>query len=330
MFNQPKTPEAKLPVTIITGFLGSGKTTLLNHILTQAGDRRVAILVNEFGDINIDSQFLLAVDEDMIELNNGCICCTINNNLTEAVWRILARREQVDYLVIETTGVADPLPIMQTFLASELWSFTRLDAVLVVVDAEAFTPEHFESTAALRQVVYADIVLLNKTDLVNDSQIYTLEQQIQTIRKNPRILHTQFGKVPLSLILDVALPVSETDETISAHSPDHSHTHSHSEHLEADGFMAVSFESDRPFKIKRFQEFLDYCLPPEVFRAKGVLWFIESPERHLFQLSGKRFSLQDDQWRSQPKNQAVWIGRHLNSAQLRQQLSKCLAEVHHE
>ncbi len=329
MFEQPKTPEAKLPVTIITGFLGSGKTTLLNHILTQAGDLRIAVLVNEFGDINIDSQFFIALDENMIELNNGCICCTINNSLAEAVWRILARREQVDYLVIETTGVADPLPIMQTFLASELWSFTRLDAVLAVVDAEAFTPEHFESTAALRQVAYADIVLLNKTDLVNNLQIYTLEQQIQTIRKNPRILHTQFGKVPLSLILDVALQVSETDETISAHFPDHSHAHSHSEHLEADGFMAVSFESDRPFKIKRFQEFLDYRLPSEVFRAKGVLWFIESPERHLFQLSGKRFSLQDDQWRSQPKNQSVWIGRHLSSAQLRQQLSECLAEVHH-
>ncbi|NCJ07812.1 GTP-binding protein [Synechococcales cyanobacterium C] len=328
MFEQPKTPEAKLPVTIITGFLGSGKTTLLNHILTQAGNRRIAVLVNEFGDINIDSQFLIALDENMIELNNGCICCTINNNLAEAVWRILARREQVDYLVIETTGVADPLPIMQTFLASELWSFTRLDAVLAVVDAEAFTPEHFESTAALRQVAYADIVLLNKTDLVSDLQIRTLETYVQTIRQNPRILQIQYGKVPLSLVLDVALQSSEASENSPSHAHDHSYTHS--DHLEADGFMAVSFESDRPFKFKQFQEFLDYHLPEGVFRAKGVLWLAESPDRHLFQLSGKRFSLQDDQWRSQPKNQAVWIGRNLNPTQLRQQLSDCLQEVPHE
>ncbi|WP_404790917.1 CobW family GTP-binding protein [Altericista sp. CCNU0014] len=325
MFQQPKTPEAKLPVTIITGFLGSGKTTLLNHILAQAGDRRVAILVNEFGDINIDSQFLIALDENIIELNNGCICCTINNNLAEAVWRILARRAQVDYLVIETTGVADPLPIMQTFLASELWSFTHLDAVLAVVDAETFTPEHFESTAALRQVAYADIVLLNKTDLVSDLQIHTLETYIQTIRQNPRILHTRFGNVPLSLILDVALQSSEAIENMPSHA--HDPSHAHSDHLEADGFMAVSFESDRPFKLKRFQEFLDYHLPAEVFRAKGVLWFVESPNRHLFQLSGKRFSLQDDRWRSQPKNQAVWIGRNLNPLNLQQLLTDCLETV---
>ncbi|HEY9824738.1 MAG TPA: GTP-binding protein [Stenomitos sp.] len=329
MFEKPKTPEAKLPVTIITGFLGSGKTTLLNHILAHAGDRKIAILVNEFGDINIDSQFLIALDQNMIELSNGCICCTINNNLTEAVWRILARRDQVDYLVIETTGVADPLPIMQTFLASELWSFTCLDAVLAVVDAEAFTPEHFESIAALRQVAYADIVLLNKTDLVNDSQILALEAHIQTIRQNPRILYTQFGNVPLSLILDVAIQSSVASKSSPSHAHTHAHHHAHSDHLEADGFMTVSFESDRPFKLKRFQEFLDYQLPAEVFRAKGVLWFMESPDRHLFQLSGKRFSLQDDPWSSQPKTQSIWIGRNLNPPQLRQQLSDCLLEVSH-
>ena len=176
-------PKRGMPVTIITGFLGSGKTTLLNHILSNRQDLKIAILVNEFGDINIDSQLLVSMDEDMMELSNGCICCTINDGLVDAVYRVLERDEPVDYMVIETTGVADPLPIIITFLGTELRDMTRLDSIITVVDSETFTPDHFDSEAALKQIGYADITILNKTDLANPDQIQYLEAYIRTVKR---------------------------------------------------------------------------------------------------------------------------------------------------
>ncbi|MEY4517834.1 MAG: hypothetical protein RLZZ499_433 [Cyanobacteriota bacterium] len=140
--------QPELPVTIITGFLGSGKTTLLNQILQNNQNLKIAVLVNEFGDLNIDSQLLVSYDDDMVELSNGCICCTINEGLVEAVKKILTKEGKVDRLIIETTGVADPLPIILTFVGSDFRDFTRLDSIITVVDAETFTPEHFKSEAA--------------------------------------------------------------------------------------------------------------------------------------------------------------------------------------
>lgn len=182
MINTPQEeltmPKRGMPVTIITGFLGSGKTTLLNHILSNNEDLKIAVLVNEFGDINIDSHFLISMDEDMVELNNGCICCTINDNLVEAVYRVLERSDRVDYMIVETTGVADPLPIILTFLGNELRELTRLDSIITMVDAETFTPEHFDSEVAFKQINYADITILNKIDLASSEQIKNLENYI--------------------------------------------------------------------------------------------------------------------------------------------------------
>lgn len=319
MFERPLTPEAKLPVTLITGFLGSGKTTLLNEILKQFPNGRVAVLVNEFGDINIDSQLLIAVDEDVIELTNGCICCTINNNLSEAVFRILAHRDRIDYLIVETTGLANPLPIATTFLASELWNFTRVDAILTVVDAEAFTPEHFGSEIAFRQIAYSDMILLNKTDRVTEAALETLEQFLQTVKPNPRILRMSYGQVPLPLILDINLhdssflPTPEATDQRKAVAP-----------TSNEGYTAVSFESDRPVSLRKFQQFLDYQLPKEVFRGKGILHIEDSPDRYLFQLSGKRINIDSSEWKTPPKTQLVWIGRNLNPLNLQQLMTNCL------
>jgi G3E family GTPase len=344
-------PKRGMPVTIITGFLGSGKTTLLNHILSDRQNLKVAVLVNEFGDINIDSQLLVSMDEDMVELSNGCICCTINDGLVDAVYRVLERDDQVDYMVIETTGVADPLPIILTFLGTELRDLTRLDSIVTMVDSETFTPDHFDSEAAFKQIAYADVTILNKTDLADPEQIQNLEAYISTVKAGARILHSQHGQVPLPLILDVGynnpeayadlvqeeIEQSQQDHPHKEHHHEHhdhhhhddhhvhEHHHHHSDHLDNDGFVSIAFESDRPFDVKKFETFLQNQLPQEVFRAKGILWFSESELRNVFQLSGPRFDLQGEEWRTSPKNQLVFIGRNLNADELRQHLANCLA-----
>lgn len=349
------TPKVGLPVTIITGFLGSGKTTLLNHILTNQQGVRTAVLVNEFGEIGIDNELIVATGDDMVELSNGCICCTINNDLVEAVYKVLERKENIDYVVVETTGLADPLPVAMTFLGTELRDMTRLDSIITVVDAENFSLDLFNSQAAISQITYGDIILLNKTDLVDEEKLTHLEARLREMKEGARILRSVKGEVPLPAILSVGLFESDQyfeNEKLGAEEHDHEHSHvehdnhedhsdcdhdhdkcvhdhshdhhDHSNHLEEDGFTSVSFQSDRPFDIKKFQHFLDHQLPASVFRAKGILWFQESPKRHIFHLSGKRFSLDDDDWKGTPKTQLVLIGQGLDHDTLLAQIQRCI------
>ncbi|NRB06451.1 MAG: GTP-binding protein, partial [Richelia sp.] len=281
-----------------------------------------------------------------MELSNGCICCSINDGLVDAAYRVLERDDGVDYMVIETTGVADPLPIALTFLGTELRYLTSLDSIITVVDAEAFNREHFHSEAALKQITYGDIILLNKTDLATPDKLADLETFIKETKANAKILHTTYGQVALPLIIDVDLvkkdeyaPFMEEDEHHYQHHEhehdhedehhhhhhnEHEHHHHHSHHLENDGFVSISYESDQPFDVYKFEHFLNEQMPDNVFRAKGILWFSDSELRHIFQLSGPRYHIDGEEWSTTPKNQLVFIGRNLKKNEVHSLLDQCL------
>jgi G3E family GTPase len=274
-------------------------------------------MVNEIGDIAIDNEFVIATG-DMVELSNGCICCTINNDLVDALYWLLRRKAQVDYVVLETTVVADPLPIVLTLLRSEFRDLVRIDSIVTMADAENFSLDHFESRAAANQLRYGDIILLNKCDLVTEERQHEVEQKIRQGREGARIVRTTGAQIALPLILCIDL------FSPNCFFAGPGHDHDGHDHPSADGFESISFDSGRPFAAEAFQRFLEQ-LPANVFRAKGILAIDGSDKRYIFHLVSQRFTLDESRWTGPVRNRLVLIGRDLNDRELRNGLQTCLA-----
>jgi len=274
-----------VPVTILTGFLGSGKTTLLNRILQEDHGHRIAVIENEFGEVGVDNDIIEKSDEQIVEMNNGCICCTVRGDLIRILGDLKERREKgalaFDRVVIETTGMADPGPVAQTFFTDEeIGGYYLLDSILTLVDAKHAEKQLDEFHEAQEQVGFADKVLMSKTDLVSEADVARLAERIK--RMNPRapIKPVHFGNAPLDEVLDLR---GFNLNAILEIDPEFLTSIAHEHHDEVESFV---FRSDKPFDGDKLEQFLSGMIQvygPDLLRYKGVLWMKGNPRRVVFQ-----------------------------------------------
>jgi G3E family GTPase len=314
-----------IPVTIITGYLGSGKTTLLNRLLTDRHNKKIAVIVNEFGDIGIDSQLVLNADEEILEMNNGCICCTVRGDLIRLVGNLFKKHEKFHHLVIETTGLADPAPVIQSFFVDETMRLkTELDAVVTVVDAN-YISEHWDSSEAQEQIAFADVVLINKIDLVEPERIDVLEKKIRTINAIAKIHRTQNCELAIDSILgikafDLKNALSIDPEFLSESAHEHDETVSSVSIVETG-----SIDSD---KLTTWLNRLVQERGRNIFRMKGILNVDDEDRRFVMQ--GVHMLLEGrpgKPWKSDEKrkNEMVFIGRDLQEETLKEGFQSCLS-----
>jgi G3E family GTPase len=313
-----------IPVSVLTGFLGAGKTTLVNHILRDQSEYKFGLIINEIGEIGIDGQLVQAETEDVVEMSNGCICCTIRKDLVKGIQKLL-KKENLDYILIETTGIADPGPVAQTFLnVPQLQQYARLDSIITLVDAENIRHQLKEANVAREQIALADFILLNKTDLVSQDQLKEVQESLGAINPFARVFRTEHSKVNLKELLDV--DVFNLDHKLSV-DPEFLNELKNGEHSDINSF---SFKFDHPFEIEEFDAQLQsICEGSTVYRAKGIIWISGNPRRAVFHGVNNRFTIYWDRlWEKEETrfSQMVFIGRDLQEETFARKLEDCLAK----
>jgi G3E family GTPase len=325
MINTLDNPGSQtVPVTVLTGYLGAGKTTLLNHILTYEHGKKIAVIVNEFGEIGIDNQLVISTDEEIFEMNNGCICCTVRGDLIRIIEKLMRRRDKFDHLVIETTGLADPAPVIQTFFVDEdVQLQTHLDAVVTVVDAKHIQL-HWDADEAQEQIAFADTILLNKTDLVSSVELEELERKIRGMNAIAKIYRTENARVDMDAVLGVGgFDLSHALSIDPDFLGEEAHVHDES-------VKSIAFVLPGAMDISQINSWLSELLKTQgqnIFRMKGILNIQGQTKRFVFQGVHMIFDGKPDRdWRAdeQRKNELVFIGRDLDEAKLLADFTRCL------
>jgi G3E family GTPase len=344
--------SAKIPVTVLTGYLGAGKTTLLNRILSEPHGKKFAVIVNEFGEIGIDNELVVNADEEVFEMNNGCICCTVRGDLVRIIDGLMRRKGKFDAIIVETTGLADPAPVAQTFFMDEaVGAKTRLDAVVTVADAKWLSDRLKDAPEAKNQIAFADVILLNKTDLVAPEELRELEARIRGLNPYARLHRTERAKIDISEVLgrnafDLDRILTIEPDFLEREDHDHDHHHAHGDHAHGahhhhhgnglkhyhdEDMQSVALRTDKALNPDKFFPWIQDLVAkdgPSILRCKGILSFKDDPERFVFQ--GVHMILDGDHqrpWRPDEvrDSRIVFIGRNLPEDKIRQGFESCIA-----
>jgi len=333
--------QTQIPVTVLTGYLGAGKTTLLNRILSENHGKRYAVIVNEFGEIGIDNDLIVESDEEIYEMNNGCVCCTVRGDLIRVVEGLMRRPGRFDAILVETTGLADPAPVAQTFfMDDDVRSKTRLDAVVALVDAKHLPLRLKDSREAEDQIAFADVVVLNKTDLVTPEELRAVEATVRAINPSAKIHRTQRSGVDLSEVLDRGAfdlkRALDNDPHFLDGDHDHEHgEHDHDHHDHASPIHDVSVKSvslrGGEMDSKKFFPWIEKITQmegPNILRLKGIIALKDDPDRYVLQ--GVHMLIEGDHqraWKDGEKHESrlVFIGRDLDTERLRKSFEACQA-----
>ncbi len=339
-----------IPVTVLTGFLGAGKTTLMNHILTQPHGYKIAVIINEFSEVNVDSRLLVNADEEVIDLNNGCLCCRVRGDLVKSMSMLVNHNKKFDYVLVETTGLADPSPVAHTFFIPDLADKVRLDGIVTVVDARHVEQELKQAPETRQQIGFADVIMLNKTDLVTPAEADRIEHQIRHMNQLAKIFRTERSQIDLAKILDLKardistakdIQVEEEhhdDCEICDHDHDHDHGHGHDHdhghgHAHHDNEVASFFvKESRPLDQVKMEKWLSELLSGEgagdLYRSKGFMYLRGQAKRVLFHSVQMMYEAKPDRfWEPNEtrETQLIFIGKNLDEAKIRKDIEACVA-----